>query len=162
MLRIVKSLMDKLCRLIEYLLAVLLAVMTAVIFMQVFCRFVLSTGFAWSEELARYLFIWMCMLGASIAVYRKENLGISVFVGMLPAPCRKLCRLLVEVGCLVLFAHIVWYGWKILPIVGRQSSASLEVSMIIPYAAVFASGILMGVSTLIAIAEIVSGKEGAA
>ena len=162
MLLAVKSLMDRLCRLIEYTLAALLTVMTAVILLQVFCRFVLSTGFHWSEELARYLFIWMTMLAASVAVHRKENLGISVFVDMLPPSGRKLCRLLVEAGCLVLFGHIAWYGWKILPIVGRQTSASLQVNMILPYTAVFLSAVLMGTSTIIALVEILRGKEDAA
>ena len=162
MLTTAKFLMEKLCRLIEFSLAFLLSAMTAVIFLQIFCRFVLNTGFAWSEELARYLFVWMCMLAASVAVYRKENLGISFFVEALPPSGRKACRLLVEVGCFVLFAHIVRYGYKILPIVGRQTSASLEINMVIPYFAVIVSATLMLVSTVISFIEILGEKEGAA
>ncbi|MDR1828265.1 MAG: TRAP transporter small permease subunit, partial [Methylobacteriaceae bacterium] len=50
--------------------------MTGSIFVQVLCRFVFQVAAPWTEELARYLFIWICIVGSGIAISRGAHLGI--------------------------------------------------------------------------------------
>ena len=54
----------------EFIVVPLVAVMTAVIILQVFFRYVLKGSLPWSEELSRYLMIWVTFVGASIGVKR--------------------------------------------------------------------------------------------
>ena len=139
MLKTAKRICELVNRYVEYFVAVLLAVATLSIFFQVFCRFMLNTGFAWTEELARFLFVWIGMLGTSICVHRKANLGIETFINMLSPDGRRRCWVLINGLAIVLFCFLVYYGAVILPVVSVQESPSLNISMAIPY-----SGVLFG------------------
>ena len=63
----------------------LLAVIFVVMVLQVSCRYVLGSPLVWSEEVARYLYIWVCFLGAPIALRRGNHIAITLFVDWLPA-----------------------------------------------------------------------------
>ena len=52
--------------------------------LQVTCRYVLGSPLVWSEELARYLYIWACYLGAPVALRRGNHIAIRLFVDYLP------------------------------------------------------------------------------
>jgi TRAP-type C4-dicarboxylate transport system permease small subunit len=76
----------------------LLAVIFVVMVLQVSCRYVLGSPLVWSEEVARYLYIWVCFLGAPIALRRGNHIAITLFVDWLPA---KLTR------GIAIFWHVV-------------------------------------------------------
>ncbi len=147
-------------RITELVAGFMMIVMVAVIFVQVFARFVLSTGFGWAEELARFLFIWCVFLGASIGVYYNAHLGIEALVKHFAPAGRKAAALIGHLLCVILFCHLIGYGWKILPIVGRQISPGLGVSMAWPYAAILVGGALMLLHTVVVIVRLVARKEG--
>ena len=63
---------------VERSLAILGITMAAVIILQVIFRYVLNHSLFWSEELARYLLVWLTFLGASSAYYRKVHPGIDL------------------------------------------------------------------------------------
>lgn len=136
----------KLCALVnkyvEYFVAALLATATVSIFFQVFCRFILNTGFAWTEELSRFLFVWIGMLGTSICVYRRANLGIETFINMLSPDGRRRCWVLINGLVIILFCFLVYYGAVMIPVVSVQESPSLNVTMAIPYFGVFLGALL--------------------
>lgn len=60
------------------LLAVLVAAITAVTFAQVFSRYVTANPIIWSEEVARYLFVWITMIGAAAAVRLRGHFGLDI------------------------------------------------------------------------------------
>ena len=64
-------------------LAVTVAIMIIVIIYQVILRYVFSASNAWSEELARYLFIYDVMVAAAIATRRNSHLQVDAFIGIL-------------------------------------------------------------------------------
>ena len=64
---------------IEYLLFGLGFGMAMLVAVQVFFRYVLNQSLFWSEELARYLLIWLTFLGASCAYYRHAHPGVDIF-----------------------------------------------------------------------------------
>lgn len=65
---------------VEYFAAFLLLSMVAVVFANVFCRFVLNASIAWSEEVARFLFLWIVFLGSFFAFVTNEHLGLDLVV----------------------------------------------------------------------------------
>ena len=81
--------MEKLASLTERGLKVftgaLLAAMVVVILMQVTFRYALNLSLAWTEEVGRYLFVWICLFGASLAYRYGQHSGYETLVAALPA-----------------------------------------------------------------------------
>ena len=59
-------------------------VMVTVTLAQVIFRYVIAAPLPWSEELARYCFVWIVFLGGAIGLSRGIHLGVDLFVNMLP------------------------------------------------------------------------------
>ena len=91
-------------------LAVTVAIMIIVITYQVILRYVFSASNAWSEELARYLFIYDVMVAAAIATRRNSHLQVDAFIaqneGNLYSDCNY-CRDCISGISVLLFCCIV-------------------------------------------------------
>ena len=61
----------------EYLLLLLGLSMTATVILQVFSRYILNHSLFWSEELARYLLVWLTFIGATVAYHRNMHPGVD-------------------------------------------------------------------------------------
>jgi TRAP-type transport system small permease protein len=78
-------------RLIEYVIGSILAVMVVLVFGNVVLRYGFNSGIATSEELSRYLFIWLTFLGAVVALHEHAHLGVDSLVTRLPRQGRLAC-----------------------------------------------------------------------
>jgi TRAP-type C4-dicarboxylate transport system permease small subunit len=86
-----KKLIDHYCQWISYLLAVIMVLMVILVFGNVFMRYALNSGFTISEELSRWLFVWMTFLGAVVALRDKGHLGTDILLGRLNPTGKKIC-----------------------------------------------------------------------
>lgn len=128
---------------VQALAAALMALITGVVFFQVLTRYVFQHPFDWPEELARYAFVWVSMLGGALALARGAHFSIDLVTARFSPGTRRavarLIHLLSAAFCLV----VAWQGavlaWK----VSEQLSAAMEISMAIPYAAIPAGFVLM-------------------
>ncbi|KPU93063.1 C4-dicarboxylate ABC transporter permease [Variovorax paradoxus] len=82
---------DRACRVVEVLIATFLAAMVVLVFGNVVLRYGLNSGITVSEEVSRWLFIWITFLGALVALREHAHLGVDMVVGKLPPLGRKLC-----------------------------------------------------------------------
>jgi len=73
----------------DILLAILLGSLVVIMFIQVFFRYVLNNSLSWSEELAKYLFVWMTFLGAALCLRDKLHIGVDYFVSLLPVQIQQ-------------------------------------------------------------------------
>lgn len=126
-----------------FLLAALVGVVTTVIFMQVVFRYVLSSPLVWSEELARYLFVWITMIGASAAVRLGQHYGLDILLKALPPQLQKLDGFAASTIIAAFAVTLVWQGLKESVGAMSHSASSLEISMIWFYAAIPIGGALM-------------------
>jgi len=155
------KMLDRINKIVEYISFSMLVVMVIVVFLQVIFRFIIKQAIPWSEELARYLLVWISLLGTSIGVKKKAHIGVEAVVKMLPGKFQKAVSLLANALSMVFFVIIVIWGYKILGVVSVQRSPAMEISMAIPYSALFFSGILMLVYSLYNfLSTIKSLKEG--
>ena len=133
---------DYYCKVIGYLIAALMAVMVVLVFGNVFMRYALNSGFTLSEELSRWLFVWMTFLGAVAALRENGHLGTDMLVGRLGTTGKRICMGL----SLVLMLFCDWLIFKgsydQLMINLDSSSAVMEVSMGWFYAAGVAFAVL--------------------
>ena len=123
-------------RLVDIVLALALGVMLVVVAAQVWYRFVCNDPLAWSEELARYLFVWISFLGAAVGVRMKVHLGIDLLEKALSPLMYKLMAVAVNLAIQIFLLVVIFWGVKILGIVKFQTSASMGISMAYPYLAV--------------------------
>ncbi len=79
----IKKFIDVYCRLIGYVIAAMLALMVVLVFGNVFMRYAFNSGLTLSEELSRWLFVWVTFLGAVIALRDNAHLGTDMLVGKL-------------------------------------------------------------------------------
>ena len=77
---------DRFCRLLDGLVALLLAAMVVLVFGNVLLRYTMNTGITVSEEASRWLFVWMTFLGAVVALKERAHLGTDMLVSRLGAP----------------------------------------------------------------------------
>jgi len=82
---------DAACRAIEVVIAALLALMVAMVFGNVVLRYAFNSGIIVSEEVSRWLFLWVTFLGAVVALKEHAHLGSDFLVSRLPARGKKAC-----------------------------------------------------------------------
>lgn len=145
----IKKLIDAYCQFISYLIAAALAVMVVLVFGNVFMRYAFDSGFIVSEELSRWLFVWLTFLGAVVAVRDNGHLGTDMLVGRLGPAGKRICMGL----SLLLMLYCLWLLFKgsydQTIINWDTTSAVMEVSMSYFYAsgmafAVLSAPILLG------------------
>jgi len=98
----VNKLIDSSCRLVEVVLVILLALMVILVFGNVVLRYALNSGIALSEEVSRWLFVWMVFLGAIVALKEHGHLGTDMLVSRLPLGGKKVLAAVAHV--LMLYA----------------------------------------------------------
>ena len=101
---------DKRLLLEEYIIAVMLLVMTVINGANIVSRYLFKYSLAFSEELLVYIFVWASMLGASAAVKRGANLGLSILTDLIPAKGQKHVTAITTFAGVILFAVLVIMG----------------------------------------------------
>ena len=130
-------------RLVEWVSAGLMAAITGVVAFQVLTRYVLQHPAAWPEEAARYLFVWVALLGAALGVDRGAHFSLDLFTSRLPHPAARRLAAALDLTCAAFAALLAWHGAQLAWRVREQPSAALEIPMTWPYAAIPVAALLM-------------------
>src|SRR5437870_8607822 len=85
---------DGFCRLLEILIAAFLAVMVVMVFGNVVLRYAFNSGIIVSEEVSRWLFLWVTFLGAIVALQEHAHLGSDFLIARLPLRGKQACLVL--------------------------------------------------------------------
>jgi TRAP-type C4-dicarboxylate transport system permease small subunit len=135
------SFLNRLGAVIDTLLAIALAVMVLLVFGNVVLRYGFNSGITTSEELSRWLFVWLTFLGAIVAMKEGAHLGTDALISRLPVRGKQVFFVLSH----ALMLYVCWLlfegTWALVQINLSASSAVMEVSM----AWFYAPGILLAV-----------------
>ena len=136
--------MKLLNKILETVLAVVVAVMVIGCFWQVFTRFILNSPSKYTEELLRYLLIWMTMLGVPYAYGKERHLSINLFTRSFDKRDSLMTKIGIEILILFLSLFVmVAGGFMVTSNSAGQLSPALHMPMELYYACVPISGILM-------------------
>lgn len=116
-------------KIVGQVLTVVFGAMVVIIFAQVIFRYVLVMPLSWSEELARFLFVWATFLGASIAFYDNSHIRVSFFVDSVRnVRARGVVMLLADAFSIMFLTMYVTEGMTISSRIldMGQTSASME------------------------------------
>ena len=98
----------------------------------------------WSEELARYLFIWVSFLGWVIASRRQSHVRVAAFVQRVSRPWRIALGCFSDLSALVLAAILVWYGIALVQNNRDVETVTLFFNYALVYGVVPFSGVVIG------------------
>lgn len=102
--------MRKLDRIVEVMSIIALVVMVTVIFLGVVFRYLLYSPLSWTEELARYMLIWITFLGTYLGFRRQVQIRMRVAFERFPPRWQRWSRLLGNVVMAIFFILLAWYG----------------------------------------------------
>lgn len=130
-------------RFAEISLCCLGLMMTAVVILQVFFRYGLNHSLFWSEELARYLLVWLTFLGTSVAYRRTAHPSVNLLQSRLSPAWKKQSRIVVHCLSLIFFLIMIWYGLEFAYFVRAQTTPSLSLPKWLVFAIIPVSGTIL-------------------
>lgn len=152
------KLINQFCKLLDGVIAVMLALMVVLVFGNVVLRYGFNSGINLSEELSRWLFVWMTFLGAVVAVNERGHLGTDMLVGRLGPTGKRVC---LGLGY-VLMLFVCWLlfkgSWEQMKVNFESTSAVMQVSMAWFYGAGAAFAVLAGVMLLRDLLKLLTGR----
>lgn len=137
------ALIDRFCQWINLLIALALAVMVLLVFGNVVLRYAFNSGISVSEELSRWLFVWITFLGAIVAVREHGHLGTDIVLAKLPPIGRRVC-LVVSYGLMLFCTWLLFSGAL------AQARINLDVEAPVTGASMaifYASGVVFAVAS---------------
>src|SRR6185369_2803000 len=136
---------DAFCRAVTALMAVALMIMVVLVFGNVVLRYVFNSSITVSEEVSRWLFVWITFMGAVVALREHTHLGTDALVARLPPLGKKICYALAHLTMLYV-CYLVFRGSL------EQTKINMDVlapSTQLPMAVVHAAGVAFSVSAAV-------------
>lgn len=115
----------------RWLMFLLLAGMTLILGIQIFFRFVLNNSLTWSEELARFMFIWSTFLSIGFCLKEGISLKIDTLISVFPEKVQAIILLIGDVVMVVFFLYMIPSAWEFAyaSVKNGQTSAACGIPM---------------------------------
>ncbi len=151
---------DNLNRVFEVVCIVLFTIVILASSLQVFTRYILNASLSWTEELARFSFVWLSLLGAGIAAKRGTHAVVTVVLDLIKG--RPQFTLKIVINLLVIFgaAVLVNGGLKVVAVTINQESPAIGIPMGLVYAAVPVCGLSIILHSLADLAALIKCSKG--
>lgn len=144
--------MDKLFKGIDYFTGVLTGLMVLFVFLNVVLRTFFNSGLTWSEELARYLFVYVTYIGAISAMRANGHLGVDTLISRVKPRVQMAMYLISQTMIAALMCILVQGACKMV----IQNTQSRTAALGIPYSVLYFAGIITGISiAILAVANII-------
>lgn len=143
MLKKYSAFLDQIDKVLCLLLGALSAAMVIVILYQVVLRYCFAAANVWAEELARFMFVWVATLGASVAIRRNVHLRVDLIVDILKPRPRYILQIVTYTLILLFLLYLCQLGVDLMGRTMINKSAGLRVPMAVPYAAIPVGGAFM-------------------
>lgn len=134
------DILDKIC---YYLIAIMMVIMVAVMVYQVVLRYVFDRSNLWSEEVARYLCVYVTFIGSFIAIRRNSHLKVDFFVELLNPKLRKILMLVTSTAITLFLIYMANKGVEMVRGGFRNVTAGLNIPMAYVYIAIPVGCVLM-------------------
>mgnify|MGYP001517070687 FL=1 len=138
----------------KFISSVFILAMSVIMVMNVILRYCFHFSFNWSDEIIRYLCIYMSFLGVDASWKYGTHIGVTVFVEkMFPEKSRKYFRLLSDIVTIIFLALLSYFGFVLVGriVASSQTSPALPLPMYLIYGTVPASALLSIIQMLLQI-----------
>ena len=110
MLNIFDQFLDFISAVVKYVILVMTTCIFIIVLFTVFSRYLFNYVASWSEEVPRYLLVWIGFLGAALAVRQDEHIGFDYIFNKLPPTGQKILALLLNLGIVIIGLIMLVYG----------------------------------------------------
>ena len=144
-----RKLVDAYYRLLNWLLVISVAILIIPVSLQIFSRYTsLIPSYIWTEEMARFFFIWMIMIGSMVAIRDGGHFDVDLWPELAPR-ANALLRIVSSVFVLVMALVFIWYGIRFVQFGWDQTSELADLPM--PF--IFAAWPLAGFTWVVFLGE---------
>ena len=135
--------LDRFCRGLDRVSALALALMAAMVFGNVVLRYGFNSGILISEELSRFLFVWMTFIGAVVVLREHGHLGMDSVIKLLPLNGARVAKIISDALIIVCCIYIMAGTWLQHDVNMENLSPVITVPMEYVYSVAYISGISM-------------------
>ena len=133
---------------IRWALCLLMSLMVVIVFANVIARYYLSASLAWSEEVARFMLIWLVFIGAVLAYVNDEHLGLDIVVRLFPRRIRYGLAVVADLLVMVAIYLLIHGGAVLMRDSWEWGSPATDTPYGYVYTVVPACGILLFLQTV--------------
>lgn len=146
--------LDAIHLVLKVLLGTLIAGLIIPVSMQVLSRYTgIIPRYIWTEEIARFCFVWMIMIGAICAVRDGTHFDVEVLPESVNPKVEVAKRIFVQIAIIIFGFIFIWYGWQFLEFGWYQTSEIAELPMNYIFVAWPVAGVLFAVFAIEKIAK---------
>ena len=154
--RIIRIIFDQFLTRLLQLLGLMLIM---AILIQIYSRFIMLRPFSWTEELARFSFLWFCLLGSAYTLRKDMHLGIDYYYLKFNPSARKIIDIFVTGLILFFGVLLIVLGMRMVVLTMGARSPIMRLPMSYMYAVLPATGFLFTIFSAHKIIELLKGSE---
>lgn len=140
--------MRRIERIISFIGCAILCLLTIIIFLQVIYRYVLQTPLSWSQEVTRYMMVWLVYLGSILAIRTHSHVRINLLTNFLRGRIKigKCLSILAKILSILYMLIIIYSGWLLIPNTIFQRTPIVRIPMGIIHLIIPLSATLMAIT----------------
>lgn len=129
--------------------SILAILMVIIVFIQVVARYVFQNSLSWSEEIARYMLVWLIFLSAGYVLGQRAHIFLDVVFNAFPLRLQKVLRQVSNVLLLGFSLIVTYFGCEMMKLGSSQISSAVQLPMWLVYLALPVGGLLLVIYSLL-------------
>ena len=119
----------------ESIIVVLFSAMVIITFTQVLSRFIFHLSLGWSEEISRYLFVWIVYISAAMGAKHRRHIRVEIIDTLLPRSISKWFGVLSDILWIAFSLFVAFYGYELVIMISGhgQLSPAVQIPMGLVY-----------------------------
>lgn len=154
-----RRLLDNINKFLQYFSVACIGAMLVIIFIQVIARYVFHHSLTFSEELARYLFVYVVFFGTAVVSKNNGHIMMEAITSQLKGKVAKYTKITAYFSTIIFMIIIFYYGTKMMIISAPQVSPALRISMAYIYLAMPVSAFIMICNLLLLVYDTLKLKD---
>lgn len=140
---IIKKIDKVVSKTLFYICSSLMFMMALIIFAQVIARYVIGKSLVWSEELGRYIFVWVSFLGMAAAIPKGSHVALDLLVNKLEGVGKRMLIIFNNILVTLFGIAMTYGGCQLVELGSNQTSPTLKIPMQIIYIVIPISGLIL-------------------
>lgn len=140
-------------KVLSFLVVSSFILMIAVVILQILARYALPWSPNWTEELARFCFIYMVSLGAGLAVQDRGYVSVNTLLDRLAPSARKRLEIIILIVVIILMLTMFIVSIPLAQIVSLQISPAMQLNMSIMYGSMACMGLFVSIYSILQLLE---------